>query len=246
MSRRSHTTTSTIVEVVLRRGIAADTRLPAARRADGYASLALLTCYAGDLPTAREHAASARTAAQVTGASGCQAFTTYATAEVALPDNPEEGVQLLRAAIGEAEATRANQVITVARIALAAALTRLGRKSEAVALFPPLLDQAYRDGNWPQLWTALRILAELLVSLDRHEAAAVLLAAARESPSAPALSGSDIDRYRQLEEMISQRTGSRVLGQITELARALPRAHVIDRARATLDLLSRPPAPADG
>ncbi len=226
--------------------IAADTRLPAARRADGYASLALLCCYAGDLPTAREHAASARTAVDVTGASGCQAFTTYAAAEVTLPDHPEEGVQLLRAATGEAEATHANQVITVARIALASALTRLGRKTEAVALFPPLLDQAYRDGNWPQLWTALRILAELLVSLDRHEAAAVLLAAARESPSAPALSGSDIDRYRQLDELISQRTGTRVLGQITELARALPRAQVVDRARATLDLLSRPPAPADG
>jgi hypothetical protein len=63
----------------------------------------------------------------------------------------------------------------------------------------------------------------------------VLLAAAREAPSAPALSGSDIDRYRQLEELISQRTGTRVLGQITELARALPRAQVVDRARATLD-----------
>jgi predicted ATPase/DNA-binding SARP family transcriptional activator len=226
--------------------IAADTALPAARRADGYASLALLCCYAGDLPAAREHAASARTATQITGASGCQAFTTYAAAEVTLADNPEEAVQLLRAATGEAEATHANQVITVARIALASALTRLGRKSEAVALFPPLLDQAYRDGNWPQLWTALRILAELLVSLDRHEAAAVLLAAAREAPSAPALSGSDIDRYRQLEELISQRTGTRVLGQITELARALPRAQVVDRARATLDLLSRPPAHAEG
>jgi predicted ATPase/DNA-binding SARP family transcriptional activator len=224
--------------------IAADTTLPAARRADGYASLALLCCYAGDLPAAREHAASARTAAQLTGASGCQAFTTYAAGEVALPDNPEEGVQLLRAAVSQAEATRASQVITVARIALASALTRLGRNSEAVALFPPLLDQAYRDGNWPQLWTALRILAELLVSLDRHETAAVLLAAARQSPSAPALSGPDIDRYRQLEELISQRTGTRVLGQITDLARALPRAQVVDRARAALVLLSRPPAPA--
>jgi hypothetical protein len=114
-----------------------------------------------------------------------------------------------------------------------------------VALFPPLLDQAYRDGNWPQLWTALRILAELLVSLDRHETAAVLLAAARQSPSAPALSGPDIDRYQRLEELISQHTGTRVLGQITDLARALPRAQVVDRARATLALLSRPPAPAD-
>jgi hypothetical protein len=52
----------------------------------------------------------------------------------------------------------------VARIALASALTRLGRESQAVTLFSPLLDQAYRDGNWPQMWTALRIVAELLWS----------------------------------------------------------------------------------
>lgn len=218
--------------------VAADTTLAPARRVDGYASLALLSCYTSDYPRAREHARSARTAAQVAGASSCRAFAAYAAGEVALLDNLEEGAQLLRAAASEAESTHATQVITVARIALASALTRLGRDSEALAIFPPLLDQAYRDGNWPQLWTALRILAELLARLDRHETAALLLAAARESPSAPALSGSDIDRYHDLEELISQHTGIRVLGQITELARALPRAHVIDRARATLDTLS--------
>ncbi len=225
--------------------IAADTALAPARRVEGYASLALLSCYTSDHAAAREHAASARIAAEVAGASGCRAFAAYAAGEVALLDNLEDGARLLRAAASEAEATHATQVITVARIALASALTRLGCDSEALAIFPPLLDQAYRDGNWPQLWTALRILAELLVRLDRHETAALLLAAARESPSAPALSGSDIDRYQRLEELISQHTGISVLGQITELARALPRAHVIDRARAAIDTLSHPTAAPD-
>ena len=126
----------------------------------------------------------------------------------------------------------------MARIALASALTRLGHTEEALALFPPLLHQTRREGNWPQLWTTLRILAELLVSLDRHETAAVLLAAARESASAPAVSGQDAQRYRQLQEQISQKTGPDVLDQITALARALPRAQVVDRALAALAALN--------
>ena len=155
------------------------------------------------------------------GASGYQAFATYTAGEVGLLQNPQTGVALLSAAAAEAGSTGATQVVPVARIALASALTRLGHKGEALALFPPLLHQARREGKWPQLWTALRILAELLVSLDRHETAAVLLAAARQSTSAPAVSGEDGERYRQLEEQISQKTGPDVLDQITALARAL-------------------------
>jgi tetratricopeptide (TPR) repeat protein len=220
------------------RQIAADTDFPAAHRAEGHASLALLACYRGDPATAREQAAQARIAAEAAGASGYQAFATYAAGEVALLESPEMGVELLRAAAAEADSTGATQVVTVARIALVSALTRLGRHDEALALFPPLLHQARREGNWPQLWTALRILAELLVTLGRQETAAVLLAAARESPSAPAVSGQDVERYRRLEELISQRTGPDVLDRITALARALPRAQVVDRALAALDGLA--------
>jgi hypothetical protein len=71
----------------------------------------------------------------------------------------------------------------------------------------------------------------------RHETA-VLLAVARESTSAPALSGEDVERYRQLQEQISQKTGPDVLDQITALARALPRAQVVVRALAALDDLA--------
>jgi tetratricopeptide (TPR) repeat protein len=173
--------------------IAASTDFPPAHRADGHASLALLACYHADPAAAREHAQQARVAAEAAGASGYQAFATYAAGEVALLENPQTGIMLLRAAAAQADRTGATQVVTVARIALASALTRLGRHGEALALFHPLLDQTRREGNWPQLWTSLRILAELLANLDRHETAAILLTAARQSPSAPAVSGSDVD-----------------------------------------------------
>lgn len=54
------------------------------------------------------------------------------------------------------------------------------------------------------------------------------------------------DRYWQLEELISRRTAAMALGQITELARALPRAQVVDHARAALNLPNSPPAYVDG
>jgi hypothetical protein len=52
------------------------------------------------------------------------------------------------------------------------------------------------------------------------------------------VSGKDVERYRQLQEQISQKTGPDVLDQITALARALPRAQVVDRALAALDDLA--------
>jgi len=90
-------------------------------------------------------------------------------------------------------------VSAVARIALLSALTRLDRHSEALDLAGPLLHDELRTGSWPQLWTTLRILAELLVALDRDDTAALLLAAACAAPAAPALRGDDVERYRALE-----------------------------------------------
>jgi predicted ATPase/DNA-binding SARP family transcriptional activator len=223
--------------------IAASTDFPPAYRADGHASLALLACYHADRAAAREHAQRARVAAEAAGASGYQAFATYAAGEVALLEDPQAGIILLRAATAQAGRTGATQVVTVARIALVSALTRLGRCGEALALFRPLLDQARREGNWPQLWTSLRILAELLASFDRHETAAILLTAARQSPSAPAVSGPDVDRYRVLDDLIRQRIDPAVLDQIATLASALPRAQVVDRALAAIDGLNAQTAP---
>jgi predicted ATPase len=228
------------------RQIAADASFPPAHRAEGHASLALLACYHADLQAATEHAARARIAAEAAGASGYQAFATYAAGEVALLQNPQTGIELLCAAAAQASRTGATQVVPVARIALASALTRHGRHREALAVFRPLLQQARRDGNWPQLWTALRILAELLVSLDHHQTAAVLLAAAGESASAPAITGQDVERYHRLGELITDKTGHDVLDRITTLARALPRAQVADRALAAINDLTGEVSPRSG
>lgn len=55
---------------------------------------------------------------------------------------------------------------------------RRARHEEALDLVVPLLHDVRRAGAWPQAWTTLRIVAELLTARDRREDAVFLLAAA--------------------------------------------------------------------
>jgi predicted ATPase/DNA-binding SARP family transcriptional activator len=218
--------------------LAADEDSPAGYRSSGFASLALIACYSGDPQAAQRHAARARLAAAASGSGAFRAFASYAAGETALAENQLAGIGLLRAAADEAAATGADQVVTVALIALVSALTRLERHDEALAVFPSLLEQARRNGDWPYLWTALRIGAELLAASGQPETAALLLAAARHAPSAPAVTGADVARYRDLEQdlerQLGQQSGPGALGHIDTLARTLPRAQVLDRALCAL------------
>ncbi len=209
--------------------------LPAAYRVDAHASLALLGCYHGDRPASRRHAEEARRAADVAGAAGYHAFAAYAYGEVCLLDDPPAAVDVLRVAADEAEQAGAGQVVAVARIALLSGLVRLGRYDEALSLAPALLHHLRQMGSWPQLWTTVRVLAELLVDLDRPQPAAMLLAAAHAADSAPTLTGDDVGRYRDLDARIRQRLGVQVAERIAALARALPRSQVLDRALAAVD-----------
>lgn len=212
--------------------------LPAAYRADTHATLALLAGYRGDLPAAREHATRARTGAEVPGADNTRAFATYATGETLLLTDTAAAVPVLREAAALANRSGAAQVSAVARIALLSALVRLDRHAEALDLATPLLHDELRTGSWPQIWTTIRILAELLVALDRAETAALLLAGTRAAPAAPALKGHDLARYRALDTRIARRLGPGVLEQVTTLARTLPRARVVDIATTTVGELA--------
>jgi hypothetical protein len=89
-----------------------------------------------------------------------------------------------------------DQVYTgnIARVARTAVLIRLGRHREAVAACRRTIGAVRDVGMIAQLWTILRLTAELLADLGEPEAAARIVAAADADPYAPAVMGPDRDR----------------------------------------------------
>jgi len=211
--------------------------VPAPLRVDAHATFALLACFGSDQAAARQHAERAVAAARDAGPVG--AFATYAMGEVRLREDPAAAVEILELAVSQAEAGRTGQIAEVARIALISALVRLGRHDEALRVFPDLLHQLRRRGGWPQLWTSLRILAELLETRGRPHDAALLLASASADPSAPPVSGDDIPRYRELQRRITGQIGTGAHQRMTDEAALLPRAQILDRALAALATTAR-------
>lgn len=200
---------------------------------EGSSSLALLACYADDLAAAHEYAEIAL-AAGPAGADASHAFARYAAGEVAARTDPDRGAALLAEAAAEADRVGAEQVSRVARVALLALLVRGGRHTDATDLAVRLLHDLQRMGVWPQLWTTVRVVAELLDATGQHHHAAFLLTAADAAPSAPPLIGEDIHHYAELGLMLSARLGERVLEKIGDLAASIPRAQVVDRAARVL------------
>jgi len=206
--------------------------LSAPLRVDAHATVALIACFQSDQAAARQHAERAVSAARDAGPVG--AFATYTMGEVRLREDPAAAVEILKLAVSQAEAGHTVQIAEVARVALVSALVRLGRHDEALRVFPNLLHQLRRRGGWPQLWTSLRILAELLAELDRPQDAALLLASASTDPSAPPVTGDDIPRYRELQRRITGQIGPNAHQQLADQAALLPRVQVLDRALGAL------------
>jgi DNA-binding SARP family transcriptional activator/predicted ATPase len=221
-------------------------RLPDAYAVDAHAVLALVCAAAGAAREAEEHAAAARRAAERSGAASRVAFALYASGEVLLPADPGAAADVLREAARIAEGVRAEQVCAVAKVALLSVLARTGRAAEALGLARTLLELQRRRGHWPQLWTTLRILAELFAAAGRPETAELVLAAAETSESAPGLVGDDVGRYRRLRATVREELGADRAHRIATVARLLPRTEVLDRARDTAEELSARSFPGPG
>jgi predicted ATPase/DNA-binding SARP family transcriptional activator len=93
-----------------------------------------------------------------------------------------------------------DQVYTgnIARVARAAVLIRLGRRAEAVDACRRTLPAVRAAGMTAQVWTMLRLTAELLAGLGETEAAAAIVTAADTDPYAPAVMGPDRDRQARI------------------------------------------------
>lgn len=203
-------------------------------RVEPHSTRALVACARDDLAAARSSVSIARAGAAAAGASAARAFALYVAGEIEARGDPAAAAILFREAAAEAEWIGAAQISQLSRLALFAVLVRRGEHQDAFNLGVPLLQDIRRAGSWPQIWTTIRISAELLAVRDRREDAAFLLGAAQAAPTAPPLVGDDVGRYAGLWAELRRTLGESVVERISDLAAGLPRTQVIDRAAAVL------------
>jgi hypothetical protein len=201
--------------------------------ATGVCCAALINHYAG-----RPQAATAwmaRHDALLTAVSPLDSFVAYTRGELAAATDPVAALAWFDAAAPQAttdEHVFNRQVATIGRTAL---LIRLGRHAEARASCRELLGDLRRLGMWAQLWTTVRLTAELLIALDDPWPAATLLAAADGDPLAPAVAGGEDERRRRLWTQPGARLGPDQLAGARTVGRGWHRTTVIAQAERALD-----------
>ena len=210
------------------------TDLAPAQQAEAHSSLALLHRFQGDTAHATAEAAAAMLLAESSGAASVQAFAHYAAGEAG-HQSADRGASLLAAASEEAAAIGAKHVELVARVAMLAALVRAGRPHDAAAEATKTLRIALETDARPQLWTCLRIIAELLAANGHPEQSAFLLCACDGASDAPPLMGDDIPRYVALHGLLEVELGATRLERLREAASVVGGDLAAKRAIAWVD-----------
>ena len=208
--------------------------LPAAHVVDLHVTGALLASYAGDGAAALQQAAAASAVAEGAGAVAYRAVARYVEGECRLGVDREAAVAHLQAAVALADASGATFVSGIARTSLVSVLIRVGRTHEAAPMMVAVLRHWRRARAWPQLWTSLRLTAELLVALGHDAAALLLLDAADRAPLAPAVTGADRDRLDDRRRLAADRLDATTRAAVAAQVAALSPLQVVERAWVAL------------
>jgi predicted ATPase/DNA-binding SARP family transcriptional activator len=179
-----------------------DDEAAAADRADALAGIALARAYGGRHDEAVSASADMASVVRPLRSDTYLAMHAYVAGEVAQAAGDDRAVALLERSVRLAGQSRARLVGALASTALASTLVRSGELDDARPRLVELLELLRRGATWPQLWTAVRLVAEA-VGHDRPDAARALLDAADQAPEAPAVIGSDAVRLAGLRERLA-------------------------------------------
>ncbi|HET6529933.1 MAG TPA: BTAD domain-containing putative transcriptional regulator [Actinoplanes sp.] len=185
------------------RALAEDHHAPAWVLAQGPCCAALISSYSGD--PAGAQAWLERYPPMGGDADGFGAFT---QAELLAGTDPEAALRWYDTAVARSTRINLTYIANVAKIGRAAVLIRLGRSADAVAACREALEAVRLAGMTAQIWTSLRLAAELLAGLGRAAPAAAIVAAADAAPLAPTVMGADLDRQARI-----RRAGARPPGR---------------------------------
>ncbi len=127
-------------------------------------------------------------------------FVAFTRAELLSGTDPEAAVDCYDAALAISDRVGATYISNVAGIGRAAALIRLHRTAEAVPACRDMIGAVRAAGMTAQVWTILRLTAELLAGLGDLAPAVTILAAADAEPAAPVVMGADLRRHTAIRQ----------------------------------------------
>ena len=162
-------------------------------------------------------------------------FAAYTCGELVAPRAPEAALGWFEQAYRQCAAAGHTYNRDVAAVGRAAALLRTGRRRPAMDACRQLIRTLRSAGMWPQVWTTVRLAAELLADLDDPEPAAALLAAADADPRAPSVLVDERARQSRVRDRIARRLPDDRLAAATRRGATLGRAAAADLALTRLD-----------
>ena len=173
---------------------------PAWTRATGLCCAALMDAYGGD------SAAGLRwleAYGKELNADRLDGFVPFTRGELLAGTDPEAALSCYDESLRRTERAGLGYTANIARVARTAVLIRMGRHDEAVEACRRTIVRVRAAGMTAQLWTMLRLTAELLGDLGEAQAAAVLVAAADDDPYAPVVMGPDVERLARLRAEVT-------------------------------------------
>jgi tetratricopeptide (TPR) repeat protein len=115
-------------------------------------------------------------------------FSAYVSAEIHnAATRADQAEEQYNCAIDLGRVSGATFLVGVASVGLLTVLAEAGRVQDALRSYSEVIDYWDHSGNWAQQRVTLRNLAQLLRRLGDDEPAALLDAAAEQSPNAPAI-----------------------------------------------------------
>jgi predicted ATPase/DNA-binding SARP family transcriptional activator/tetratricopeptide (TPR) repeat protein len=168
---------------------------PAWTRSTGLCCAALMDAYGGDAAAGLRRLDAY---GKELNADRLDGFVPFTRGELLAGTDPEAALSCYDESLRRTARAGLEYTANIARVARAAVLIRLGRHDEAAEACRRTIVLVRAAGMTAQLWTALRLTAELLADRGDREAAAVLVAAADDDPYAPVVMGPDVGRLALL------------------------------------------------
>jgi hypothetical protein len=189
----------------------------------GICCAALIDSYAGDPDGARNWISDYAAELARGDADG---FVPFTRGELAAPADPEAALGWFDVSTRMSDRIHQAYIGAIARVARASVLIRLRRHAEAAAACGEVIEAVRAAGMTAQIWTSLRLTAELLGDLGDAESAAAILAAADADPLAPVVLGADLDRQARLRRPGARPPGAADSASVAAFALAELRRHL--------------------